>query len=102
LRLNYDESTIEVDISAIQPVGAATPDITYKLNGYQTKWVKLRGGNNIRFTQVPPGSYQLEIALGDSEKIPEQSISITIIIHPPYWQTWWFRLLSALLIISAI
>ncbi len=96
LRLNYDESTIEVDISAIQPVGAATPDITYKLNGYQTKWVKLRGGNNIRFTQVPPGSYQLEIALGDSEKIPEQSISITIIIQPPYWQTWWFRTLAAL------
>lgn len=59
-----------------------------------TLWNTITGKPELTFTDLSPGNYQLLLrasnVYGDySEKI--RALKITIL--PPFWQTWWFRLL---------
>lgn len=102
LTLDYNENTIEVDVSVLHTFNSATPTLIYRLAGYQDHWAKLRGENSIRFTQVPPGVYTLEIALDSSAPQPAETTSILVTIEPPFWQTWWFYALAVITSIGLV
>ena len=51
------------------------------------------------YTRVPPGTYVFRLKASNSDGVwNEKGISFAIIINPPWWSTWWFRLGSILLI----
>jgi ligand-binding sensor domain-containing protein len=46
------------------------------------------------FTNVPPGEYIL-LLMASRNNSATGILRLKIVILPPYWQTWWFRLLAA-------
>jgi len=83
---------------------------------YDEKQVKyrylLRGSGNLQwseptaeagfhFVNLPPGRYVLNVkAEFPAGRYPAQFLSYSFIIDPPWWQTWWFRVLLGLMIIG--
>ena len=53
------------------------------------------------FTKVPPGKYKL-IIMAYRPNTGTGYYSVWIIIEPPFWQTWWFRLLAIGALIAGI
>jgi ligand-binding sensor domain-containing protein/serine phosphatase RsbU (regulator of sigma subunit) len=69
----------------------------YMLEGFDKEWNYSGARRFATYTDVPPGTYTFMVRAfsGDDEKNVKEK-SITVIVNPPYWRTWWFESLSAL------
>lgn len=75
----------------------------YKLGGYDNDWQLARESHYAGYSKLPPGKYTFLLKLrevGQQENNPP--VSISIIIHPPFWKTTWAYLAYLLLTILAI
>jgi len=54
-------------------------------------------GRTAAFTNLDPGEYTFRVRAANSDGVwNEEGTSIRITITPPFWATWWFRLMMAL------
>jgi sensor histidine kinase YesM len=69
------------------------------LEGFDDKWVNAGKDNIATYTKIPPGHYTLKInATNTAGEWSNYVKTLSVIITPPFWQTWWF---IGLLILSA-
>lgn len=74
-------------------------DVEYMLEGYNTRWTDVRGGNDIVFTNLPAGRYIMRLRLKQN---PKSEASVALSVAPHWWATWWAKLLWLLLAVAAI
>ena len=75
-------------------------NIEYRLN--ETDWKSiLATAHKIEFSELKPNKYQLDVRLNYNGTYSHQQ-QIKFIITPPFWQRWWFYVLSVLIIIIII
>jgi len=75
----------------------------YKLENFDTEWNPVTDATSITYTNVPPGDYTFLVKscnndgvwIAELEKLP-------ITIFPPYWQTWWFRILAGVFVLAVL
>lgn len=100
--LTYFQNHLQLDITAL---GLLNPDeyiYKYRLKGFQNAWQVTHQPDNINYI-LPPGKYVLQIICA-----PNLSTNtffkkdIYIVIHAPWWQTWWFKILAILFFITII
>ncbi|NIR64351.1 MAG: hypothetical protein GWN00_15195, partial [Aliifodinibius sp.] len=47
--------------------------------------------NEASYTNIDPGTYTFKVKGSNNDGVwNEQATSLTIIISPPFWRTWWF------------
>ncbi|MEO6253817.1 MAG: ATP-binding protein, partial [Ferruginibacter sp.] len=75
----------------------------YRLDGVDKNWVE-NGTNNIAaYPALPPGKYMLHInASGTNGTWSDIEKTISIHIRPPFWATWWARVLYVLIAIGMV
>jgi len=87
-------------------IGHIHPDaIEYKfqLVGHDEQFSPPSKKNEITYTNLKPGEYVfLVYSRLKGGKWNEQAVSIKIVIHAPFWETWWFRFLSLLMIVGLV
>lgn len=100
--LNYFQNHLQLDIAAI---GLLNPDeyiYRYRLKGFQNRWQITDHPSNINYI-LSPGKYILQIVCA-----PNLSTNvffkkdIYIVIHGPWWQTLWFKILAILCFMTFI
>ncbi len=66
----------------------------YKLEGLDTSWQQPTKNNQVTYN-LRPGKYHflIQASYNEGGRINNE-IRITIIVSPPWWQTWWFGLLA--------
>ena len=75
----------------------------YKLSGLDDEWVHAGTQNTATYTNLSPGTYTLMINAQNTARIWSRKIKILkIIILPPFWLSWWFLTLMALILASGI
>lgn len=68
---------------------------SWYLEGLEKGWNEPGRITEINYATVPPGNYSLHImAIGAYGKEIIQQVNLPIKILPPWWSTWWFRLLA--------
>jgi signal transduction histidine kinase/DNA-binding NarL/FixJ family response regulator len=73
----------------------------YKLEGFEEEWNPTGTRRFGRYTNVPGGTYTLRVKASNNDGIwNEEGASIDVTIVPPFWQTWWFRMLAIGLVAS--
>jgi signal transduction histidine kinase len=66
------------------------------LEGLDEEWNEVGNRRLASYTNVPPGHYTFRVRGSNSDGVwNEEGAAIAVTITPPYWQTWWFRLLAA-------
>jgi len=73
-----------------------------KLNGIDKEWHLCGNKGAIEYNSLPAGYYlfHYKAATADGLFSPDKVIAFTVL--PPFWQTWWFRLLFILLLIFVV
>jgi signal transduction histidine kinase/ligand-binding sensor domain-containing protein len=99
--LDYNENFFSFEFAALDY--NYSPDIAYSymLEGLHYNWV-FSGKNRVaNFTHLDPGEYVFKVrtSLLSNEWI-ESNLRIAVIISPPIWMTWWFRVLIILTFLS--
>ena len=77
---------------------------SYQLLGSSNiHWSEPSNNAMVSFIDLQPGNYTLNIkASFPAGRYPEQTIQYKFSISPPWWQTWWFRILIGVLIIGLL
>lgn len=76
----------------------------YRLVGFDKNWHFTDAKNRtVTYTNLDPGKYIFMVKGSNNDNIwNEQGRSLVIRVLPPWWSTWWFRILLALFFISSI
>lgn len=75
----------------------------YKLQGLEEEWINLGSRRYISFTSLPPNSYKLIVQGSNSSGVwSQKQVELQLVVHPHYWNTWWFRIIAGLLVLAVI
>ena len=101
LDLPFRENTLSFRISALTYIDSHKNQLQYRMSGLDTTWLPIEPSGLINFTTLPADDYILEVKGKNSFGVyNERPLKLEITINPPYWQTWWFRLLSVFIVAS--
>jgi ligand-binding sensor domain-containing protein len=100
--LSYRQNFISIEFKSLQYHHEAIRYL-YQLEGVDEEWVKAENMLVARYTNLPPGNYTFRVRSVNTAGTFSQGITeLRIHILPAFWQTAWFKLLGALLIIVLI
>ena len=94
VHLNYDENNIFIKFATLDYTNPDVNQYQYRLKGYDPKWISAGTLPEARYGKLGHGHYVFEIQSANNEgtwSAPQQLL--TIVIRPPFWLTWWFRIL---------
>jgi hypothetical protein len=75
---------------------------SYKLDGFDENWSPLTKQNNISYTKLNAGKYTFRVKAMNSDGFWSKPTSYSFEVAPHWLQTWWARLLMAILATGAI
>lgn len=101
LNLRYDENTISFEFASLDYSDPKDNLYTYILEGFDNDWQFTNSSLRIAtYTNLSPGEYVFKVRGSNSDGIwNENYASITVIISPPFWKTYWFIVLASLIVI---
>lgn len=104
IELSYKDKIISIEFAALHYAIPSKNRYAYKLEGFLDDWIFVDANNRVaKFTNLNPGKYVLRVIASNNDGIwSDVQRSLTIIITPPYWQTWWFQILMFVLFIGLI
>ena len=73
----------------------------YRLGRAEEPWTDLGTRRTITFTSLDPGTYTFVGRGRNSQGVWTETPPLTIRVVPPFWMTWWFRILSGGLLLAA-
>jgi len=96
LELGYKDYVVSFEFAALDFRAPGNNQYAYKLDGLDQEWIELGNRNQITFTNLEPGPYNLRIRGSNSDGVWNQAgISLPITVLAPPWQQWWAYLLYA-------
>ncbi|MGZ5255016.1 MAG: ligand-binding sensor domain-containing protein, partial [Flavitalea sp.] len=96
----HRNNDISVSVSNINFDDYSNQRFAYRFgNKEDTIWRSFNQESAINLNNLSPGKYALHIKMFPANnRWPEQVKEISIVILPPFWQTWWFGIAVALII----
>ena len=103
ISLNYKQSSVAFNFAALNYVITRNNQYYYKLDPLDKDWIKAGMERKASYTNLDPGTYTFSVKGSNNDNVwNSNGARITIIISPPFWATWWFKVLVTIIIISAI
>lgn len=103
LTLSYEQSVFSLDFAALNYVASKNNSYTYKLEGFDKEWTKPAHNRRATYTNLNPGEYIFRVRAANNDGLwNENDASIKIVILPPFWLTWWFKVLTGLILFSVV
>ncbi|MCE6989781.1 hybrid sensor histidine kinase/response regulator [Dyadobacter sp. CY323] len=92
--LSYGQSFVALDYAALD-FTSSRKNYAYILEGFDQEWNDVGNKNTAVYTNLPPGQYTFKVKAQNiaGEWVMGQQ-SLSIIVEPPFWATWWFRILA--------
>jgi len=100
IKLNYDQNVFSIQFAALSYQLSFKNLYSYKLDGFDENWSPASTSRGARYTNISPGTYTFMVRAANNDGIWNKTpAELTIRILPPWWGTWWFRLLAFLVLI---
>jgi signal transduction histidine kinase/ligand-binding sensor domain-containing protein len=97
IRLKYPLNHLQIDYAALGLLNTNEYNYKYRLLGYEKEWQTTHQPTGIKYI-LEPGTYELQISCRPILSFGGDFIkTITVIVYPPWWKTWWFNTLLAIL-----
>ena len=103
IRLTYKQNSFSFAFSALNYISPERNRYKYMLEKYDDHWIELSKRQMVSYTKVPPGKYIFRVLGSNNDGIwNEKGARVSIIITPPFWLTWWFKILLVLLFLGVL
>lgn len=99
LNLSHQQSTFTLGFASLNFSSFENHQYKYKLENWDQDWVMAGKENKANYTNVEPGTYTFRLMAANSAGTWSSQIkTLKITISPPFYATWWFRILVLLLV----
>lgn len=99
ITLSYDQAFITFKFAALNYINPEKNQYEYKLKGFSDDdWHFVGNQRQATYTNLDAGTYIFQIRASNNDGLWTNEIkSLTVIVHPPWWKTWWAYLLYFLI-----
>jgi PAS domain S-box-containing protein len=92
--LNHEQSVYTIKFVALNYIIPEKNQYAYILEGFETNWNYVGDKREATYTSLPPGTYTFRVKASNNDGVwNEKGIALKITILPPWYLTWWFKLL---------
>jgi len=103
LILSYKNNIITLEYAALHYAKPLKNKYAYFLEGFEDKWNYVENQRSVTYTNLDPGKYTFRLKASNNDNIwSDKEMALQIIITPPWWNTWLFKIFSLLLILIII
>jgi signal transduction histidine kinase/DNA-binding response OmpR family regulator/streptogramin lyase len=104
VRLPYRRNGLTFEFAVLNPINPGRIRYRFRLDGKERRWTEVDSAHRqARYTDVSPGDYVFRAeASTDGRSWSPQAAAFRIVIVPPWWGTWWARILAGLLFIGVL
>ncbi|MCL6493599.1 MAG: hypothetical protein K6T54_02340 [Ignavibacterium sp.] len=104
LELLYNQNTISFEFASLDYSDPKDNLYAFMLEGFDNDWQFTNSSLRIaNYTNLSPGEYIFKVRGSNSDGMwNENYASITIIISPPFWKTYWFIALISLITVLVL
>jgi len=101
LTMPHTSNNCTFEFVALNYIGAEKNRYRYILEGFDDEWVYAGERREAIYTNLTPGEYTFRVQGSNNDGIWNiQGASLKLIITPPWWGTWYFRLGLAVAIVG--
>ncbi|MBE7168958.1 MAG: response regulator [Williamsia sp.] len=99
----HDQNRITFNYVGIHYPGNSNNQYSYRLLGYDPDWVRAGTGRTVTYNNLAAGTYKFEVKAANSDGVWNAlPASIMISVLPPWWKTWWARVLYIAVLCTVI
>lgn len=100
IHLKHNENFLSFEFAALDYSQPLAVQYAHKMEGVDEDWVMTGNRNFADYPGLIPGEYTLKVQASNGAGVwNDEGVSLRVVIHPPWWATWWFRLISVTFII---
>jgi len=102
LSIDYHQRFFSIEYAALNCVGCDL-EFQYMMEGLDDQWNNAGNRNFVSFANMKPGEYTFKVRTLNADGLEGLTdANLRIRIDPPFWMTWWFYLLEALIIAAIL
>jgi ligand-binding sensor domain-containing protein/signal transduction histidine kinase len=100
ITLSYMHSVFSFEFAALDFSIPGNNQYAYKMERFDKDWIYSQNRHLATYTNLDPGKYTFRVKASNNDgKWNEIGAAVIINITPPWWKTWWFQTMAALVII---
>ena len=101
--LPYDEDVITFEFAALDYSAPEKNRYAYKLENFNSNWIYSGSIRSATYIGLPPGEYIFHVKASNNDGVwNDKGVTLSLIITPPWWQTWWAYILYGLLFLAGL
>jgi len=101
ITFKWPDNSFEFYFAALSYARPEKNQYAYMLEGFDKDWNEIGTRRFGKYTNLPGGTYTLRLRGSNNDGIwDEAGTAVKITIVPPYWETWWFRGIFVITIIT--
>jgi len=91
LTLSPDREHLEIGFTSLNLTSPERARFRYRLEGHEKDWIEVGSSRTVHYSKLPPGQYRFQVIASNEDGVwNERGSSLTIVVEPPFWRTWWF------------
>ncbi|MCF0055139.1 hybrid sensor histidine kinase/response regulator [Dyadobacter sp. CY356] len=103
LILPFKQSVFTLEFASLSYTIPEKNQYAYKLEGFDPHWNYVGTRRSATYTNLDAGTYIFKVKASNNDGVwNNKGTSIEIIITPPFWRTWWFRLSLLILVVALL
>ncbi|WP_397547004.1 methyl-accepting chemotaxis protein [Rhodothermus marinus] len=103
LTLAHWQNVLTFEFAALDFTAPSKNRYAYKLEGFDLDWNEVGTQRTATYSNLDPGEYVLLVRGTNNDGVwSTRPATLHIVITPPFWATWWFRLLAGLTLVGAV
>ncbi len=101
--LPYSSSVFSFDFASLNYTSSEKKQYAYQLEGFDQEWNYVGETHTATYTNLDPGTYLFKVkGLNNEGQWSSKITTIQLTIRPPFYRTWWFRILVLMVLAGGI
>ena len=103
IELGPDDGYLTIQYAGLHFSNPAQNTYRYRMPGVLDGWDEVGSTREATFSTLDPGRYTFEVQAANADGVwSDASAAVEVVVHPPWWRTWWALLAFAGLAVFAL
>lgn len=89
--LEHGQNEISLQYAALVFSDYAQVRYKYKMDGWDSDWIRAGSNNMATYSQLPAGTYTFRVTIDNLDATPSEEATLELVIPKPFWKRWYMK-----------